>query len=161
MQDYQKQIFSSCTKQNLESYYYAPYNEVYKVGAEQMLNEGRLEEYYSRLDRYYQLYEREDKDSIAPVAIATQQLIALKELKQLMDNGHTSYRIIISPLYNQIQLNPTDITQLQNIFGKECVFNFSGKNQWTDNVLNFYEVSHYRPRVCRELIDSVYLNFNY
>ena len=53
-------------------------------------------------------------------------------------------------------LYPEDEKALRAIFGDDCVFNFSGINKWTTDYHNYYEVSHYRPHVASEIMDSIY-----
>ncbi len=84
------------------------------------------------------------------------KLQRLRAMRQIFDKHHTDYRFIISPLYNQVKLNPADYQILCDIFGKEHIYDFSGANKWTTDYHNYYEWSHYRPVVAAELMDSVY-----
>ena len=68
----------------------------------------------------------------------------------------TNYRIIISPLYNQIKLNNQDLDYLKQLFGKDNVFDFSGINKFTKDYNNYYESSHYRPHIAREIMQLIY-----
>ena len=68
----------------------------------------------------------------------------------------TSVQIIISPLYNQIRLNPNDLQCLKQLFGSDNVNDFSGPNLWNTDLHNYYEASHYRPHVAVAVMDSVY-----
>jgi len=45
---------------------------------------------------------------------------------------------------------------LIDVFQKENVFDYSGKNEWTEPIGNFYETSHYRPFVARRIMSQVY-----
>ena len=40
--------------------------------------------------------------------------------------------------------------------GEENVFDFSGVNEFTNEMTNYYETSHYRPKVCKELLRIIY-----
>ncbi len=82
----------------------------------------------------------------------------LRNMKKIFDQQHTQYRIVISPLYDQVKLSSRDVTVLQNIFGSENVFDFSGINTITADMHNYYEGSHYRPHVARQIMDSIYHN---
>jgi hypothetical protein len=45
---------------------------------------------------------------------------------------------------------------LSGIFGTERVFDFSGVNEFTTDFRNYYEESHYRPQVAREILKRIY-----
>ena len=77
-------------------------------------------------------------------------------MAEVFQTHHTNCKIIISPEYKQIRLNPADVEQLKEIFGAENVYDFSGINKYTNNIRNYYEGSHYRPCLGRQLLDSVY-----
>lgn len=105
---------------------------------------------------YYIFYKR---DSIIPPAksqISQKKIDMLKEIKAIFVKHHTNYRIAISPLYNQIELNRKDLKILQDIFGKDMVFNFSGKNRFTASADNYFETSHYRPFVADSIMKIIY-----
>ena len=61
-------------------------------------------------------------------------------------------------MYDQKKLNIEDLSILNALFGKENVFDFSGINQITNNLYNYYETSHYRPHVAKKIIDEIYLH---
>lgn len=48
------------------------------------------------------------------------------------------------------------LSTLQTLFGKEKVYDYSGINELTDPIGNFYESSHYRPHVARQIMQEVY-----
>ena len=100
--------------------------------------------------------EKQFPNRIANVAINEERMDMLKSIKLIFDEQHTNYKIVISPLYDQVKLNPIDFNVLCDIFGKENVFDFSGKNKWTDDYHNYYEDSHYRPCVANEIMRIIY-----
>lgn len=103
-----------------------------------------------------ELKNNQHPDSISPVCIGEEQVRQFNIIKSIFNRHHTNYKIIISPLQNQIRLNPTDVKQLQNLFGKDNVYDFSGKNEITDDFHNYYETSHYRPVVTKKLLKIIY-----
>lgn len=142
--------------QNKLHYYYIPqYNELHKVGAEQLLDTNPTE-YYQKLSYDYRLYERSGVDSIANPVIKEEQCMALNEIHYLLVAGKTKYKIVISPLYDQISISPIDIEVLNDIFGAENVFDFSGINEYTNDITNYYECSHYRPKLCKLILKLIY-----
>lgn len=80
----------------------------------------------------------------------------LEEIEQICRKHNTAVKIIISPDFNQISLNPTDVKILKNIFGDENVFDFSGVNEYTNDIHNYYERGHYRPILGRRLLQEIY-----
>jgi hypothetical protein len=80
----------------------------------------------------------------------------LKNMKRILDANNTNYKIVISPSYDQVSMNRKDLENLQAIFGANNVFDFSGINDFTNNVHNYYEQTHYRPFIAKRIMDSVY-----
>jgi hypothetical protein len=101
-------------------------------------------------------FKRNDEQQFyGPVIRAVQQK-QLQEIKSIFDANTTDYRIVINPLYDQVKLNPEDLRFLQNLFGKEKVFDFSGINDFTKTVTNYYEESHYRPQLADSILKIIY-----
>jgi hypothetical protein len=53
-------------------------------------------------------------------------------------------------------MNVNDLRYLTNLFGKENVYDFSGINEYTESIYNYYENSHYRPYVADEIMKKLY-----
>lgn len=94
-------------------------------------------------------------DSTSPVVIHHPQQLLLDSIVSLTTRHHTFVQVIVSPLYNQIRLHPSDKSRLQTLFGIGNVFDFSGPNEWNKDYHNYYETSHYRPHVARAILDSI------
>ena len=154
--EYQKQVWGITPQEKkLPFSFIAEYNEVQKVGAEELLA-SNPEAYYETLTGFYRLYERTYTDSVSSPVIGTRQRVALENLHKMLINGDTDYRIVISPLYNQIALNPQDLMGLKEIFGEDKVYDFSGENEYTNDITNYYETSHYRPKLCNIILKQLY-----
>jgi len=95
-------------------------------------------------------------DSVSPPVIGKPQRELLDSISSIFARQGTSVQIIISPLYNQIRLNPNDLQCLKQLFGSDHVNDFSGPNLWNTDLHNYYEASHYRPHVAVAVMDSVY-----
>jgi hypothetical protein len=80
----------------------------------------------------------------------------LKEIRKVFDDNQTDYRLVISPTYDAKQLHPKDLATLTKLFGKDRVFDYSGINRFTRDIHNYYENSHFRFRVGREIMDEIY-----
>lgn len=93
---------------------------------------------------------------IAGNALDDERKGMFREIKTVFELQKTNYRIIISPGFDQIKINPDDLQFLTDLFGKDNVYDFSGPNRWNADFHNYYETSHYRPCVANEIMSIVY-----
>ncbi|MBD2767379.1 hypothetical protein IC235_05685 [Hymenobacter sp. BT664] len=96
------------------------------------------------------------KPGVAHAVIGAAQLRELIAICNIFKRHRTNFHFVISPLYQQQQLNPADLTILQRTFGANRIHDFSGVNEFTAFVGNYYEESHYRPHVGRQILKRVY-----
>jgi hypothetical protein len=118
---------------------------------EKMIQDGK---YYTK-EKLALFYERVSVKVSSQSIFSTQKLM-LKDINNVFLKHHTNYKIIISPLYDQIKLNQNDIQYLKRLFGEKNVFDYSGVNNFTRDFTNFYETSHYRPHVSRKILSEIY-----
>lgn len=112
---------------------------------------------YYTPERLSVFYERDTITQIySPQCIFESQKGIFNDIKAIINKHNSQVKIIISPLYNQMKLNDQDIVYLKDIFGANNVFDFSGINKYTNDYKNYYENSHYRPHVARELLKFAY-----
>ena len=128
-------------------------NELRYTEEEKLIVKG---EYYT--PRILNTFKAEQIYKIDSPIIGEEQKDILFSIKRILDKHKTEYKIVISPLYNQLKLNPIDLEFLQELFGTENVHDYSGKNDITDNYLNYYENSHYRPHIANRIMDEIYSN---
>lgn len=100
--------------------------------------------------------ERSGLPDTADPVIRTRQLAVLREMADLVHRHRSSVRIIVSPNYDQQVLHPADRHLLEDLFGKEYVFDFSGINEYTRDIRHYYERHHYRPCVGIRLLRRIY-----
>jgi len=112
--------------------------------------------YYA--DKKNIFYKRDSIQIFNEPVIGTEQKILLLNICKILTSNKTNFKIIISPLYDQIKFNCKDLNFLKNLFGSENVFDFSGINTLTADYRHYYESSHYRPVVCDSIMKMVYLN---
>ena len=143
----------------LPYYYISRTNELHKEAADSMLTESP-KEYYAMLPEGYQLYRRDTIQIVNSPVIKEEQIKMLYHIKELINKSNTNCKIVVSPLYDQIKFNPYDLEILQSIFGHTNVYDFSGINEFTNNPLNYYENSHYRPILCNEILSIIYQNLD-
>ena len=111
--------------------------------------------YYDKLIAKGVFHER-PKSKISKCEITAKEIIQLNNIKNIFNKHNTKYKIVISPVYDQVSMEEEQVELLEQIFGQENIYNFSGKNKFTDPIHNFYENSHYKPFVANEIIDIIY-----
>jgi hypothetical protein len=110
-------------------------------------------QYYERKKGVF--YERV-VEKIDPIQrITNKHLFMLKEVKRILIKNNTNYKIVLSPLYEQTKFNHSDLLTLQDEFG-DRLYDFSGTNAFTENKVNYYETSHFRPSVGDSIIKFIY-----
>ena len=109
--------------------------------------------YYRKHKKLF--YERKSFVKQSKQEISDKQKSMLIEIKKIFDKHRTKYRIVISPLYTQIKFNENDLKLLRSIFGI-YVYDFSGKNEFTNNIYNYFENSHYKPVVGDSIMNMIY-----
>ena len=129
-------------------------NEVRFLKFEKMINDG---EFYTG-DRIKAFYKRSSTSADANSVIGKSQELLLYEIYEIFKKQGTKYKIIINPLYDQIKINRDDLIYLKKLFDKTNVFDFSGINSFTQDYNNYYDWSHYRPHVSREIMKIIYTN---
>lgn len=88
--------------------------------------------------------------------ISAAQLRQLVAVRNILVRHRTNYHIVISPLFNQRRLNPSDLALLQRVFSAARIHDYSGVNEFTSQLGNYYEASHYRPHVGRTILKQIY-----
>jgi hypothetical protein len=115
--------------------------------------------YYNKLIAQGAFSKEDQKNKKNMSYIGTEQIKLLKQMMDTFSKNKTNYKIIVSPLFNQIPFNKQDLSALLEIFGNDHVFDFSGVNDITNNLYNYYENSHYKPYIANEIMSLCY-NFS-
>jgi hypothetical protein len=92
----------------------------------------------------------------APPVIGDAQRLLLEDMRAMIAADHADCRVVISPLFDRVPLNPIDVTALRRYFGSGNVYDFSGANDLTNDVHNYYERSHFRPFVAQTILRRIY-----
>jgi hypothetical protein len=128
-------------------------------------NELRLAEYETELardpDAFYAarqnlFFGRTPEEEVSSSVIGPKQERLLASIAAIFRRQKTDFHAVISPLYDQDKLNPADRAKLETAFGPGRVFDYSGVNDLTQSVTNYYETSHYRPHVARRILSEIY-----
>lgn len=101
-------------------------------------------------------YDRDPILHYSKAVIGDEQKKLLMNIKNMLAKNNTNYRIVVNPLYNQLKISAQDLKTLQNIFGGKYVFDFSGINDFTKSKYNYYETSHFRPRIHNAIMNIIY-----
>lgn len=127
-------------------------NEISVIDREAEIIENPTEYY---LQRRALFDERTDERTDSTQRITKKQLFILKEIRRILEKNKTNYTVVLSPLYEQIKLNTSDLLLLKNEFGNN-LYDFSGKNAFTEDKKNYYETSHFRPNVGDDILKIIY-----
>jgi len=137
----------------VETHYDVASNELSFPEYESLIEKNRDSFYLPRMNVFY---KRDTFLHYCTPVLGVAQKDLLNNIKKVFDKDQTSYRIVISPLYDQKKIDSTDLKELYAIFGKENVFDFSGINEFTGSIYNYYEDSHYRPFIANKIMDIIY-----
>lgn len=82
----------------------------------------------------------------------------LNHIKEVFDKHQTDYRIVVSPAYcyTHPAINPNDLELLREVFGDDRVFDYSGKNEITEDCYNFSDPNHFGLSVGWLIIEDMY-----
>ena len=82
----------------------------------------------------------------------------LHHIKTILDGNKSDYYVILSPAYcyTNPAVNPADLEKLKEIFGEDRVYDFTGKNEMTDDYNNFTDPNHFGQRVGWMILEDIY-----
>ena len=103
----------------------------------------------------HEFYLRPAQRAPAPPVVGPAQERLLANMARILAASEARVTVVISPLYDQIPLNPADVRLLGRLFGSDNVFDYSGSNRFTGETRNYYEPSHFRPHVAQEILGEV------
>lgn len=110
-------------------------------------------QYYKLLSDLFYKRKGEKNDTISK--ITCQDIEYLIKIKQILLKHETRYRVLISPLYEQVRFNEVDLVNLRKLFG-DNLFDFSGVNKYTSSKYNYFETSHFRPHIGDSILSVLY-----
>lgn len=140
-------------------------NHLMLVDAERMIRENP-NKYYSKYKQKFYCKKDSKGILIQDIIIAKNETISenrinskmekmLKEIHQILTKNKTKYLIILQPLLEKIKYSEADYKILNSIFGNH-IFDFTGKNKFTVSINNYYDWSHFRPKVGDEIFKEIY-----
>ncbi|OBX24353.1 MULTISPECIES: hypothetical protein [Bizionia] len=111
--------------------------------------------FYENLNEKHVFYNRKDLNTPKSI-VSVEEIAQLNRIKAIFDKHNTQYKIVISPIYNQIPMETEHVELLETVFGSAHLYNFSGKNNFTEPAYNYYDTSHYRPHVANAIMKLIY-----
>lgn len=78
----------------------------------------------------------------------------LSGIKKILEKHASNYYVVITPLYDQLKFDASDMKIIENCFG-DHVYDFSGINRFTNNIYNYPDGKHFPPYVSKAILDSV------
>jgi hypothetical protein len=111
------------------------------------------DEYYKRRANLF--YNRKGERQDSTQRIANEYLIMLNEIKQILNKNDSRYKVVLSPIYDQVKISKADLTILHNLFG-ENLYDFTGQNSITMYDTNWYETYHFRPFIADSIMRRIY-----
>ena len=134
--------------------YNLKYNELKFTDFETLINNTPSKFYDDKKMKIF--YNRKLVGKSAPKSLSEKHIKMLNEINEILKRNKTNFKFIISPLYDQIKFNESDLAILQNIFGEKNIFDYSGINSITNDYKNYYESAHYRPHIANYILQQVY-----
>lgn len=111
--------------------------------------------YYENRENIF--YARPNIQHYQKKQIDASQKDLLLKMNAIFKKHHTNCKLVIAPLYNQLKMDSTDLRELQAVFSKECVYDYSGINHITNNIYNYLNDStHYKPIVGKMIFKEIY-----
>lgn len=112
--------------------------------------------YESRRDIFYeQKGERFEPDQ----KIEDNVMKMFVEIRDILERNHSNYKVILSPIYDQVRFSVKDKDNLREIYG-DHLYDFTGKNFITENDTNWYETFHFRPFIADSIMNIIYSENN-
>jgi len=100
--------------------------------------------------------KRPDHEVISKELINLEFESLLKKIEFILQKQRTNYKIIITPAYDQLRINKNDLSTLKEIFGKQNVYDYSGKNILTEDKYNFMDINHFDAIVGWKILENIY-----
>ena len=84
--------------------------------------------------------------------------VILNHIKSIFDRKETDYRIIVTPAYGYKypSITEEDLHILQDVFGEENVFDFSGREDITLDYKNFSDPNHFGLNIGWQMLEEIY-----
>lgn len=129
-------------------------NDIFFTGMEKQITENPGL-YYSKYESLFENRNYISKENYPPLIGETQKSW-FKEMKSIFDKNQSYFKIIIYPDPDLKCFNEVDIKSLNEIFGEKNIYNFSGINDYTVNMFNYYDEIHCREKIGADILKKIY-----
>lgn len=126
-------------------------NQLTRPDIEEFIQKDPEKYYHEKEDLFYPQVLTVDTTA----RITDQDRERLIKIRSIFQKHKTDFRIVLSPLYEQVQYNDQDLLLLNELFPGR-VYDFSGFNKYTEYKQNYYETSHFRPIVGDAILEEIY-----
>ncbi|MDB4907194.1 MAG: hypothetical protein JWO05_1978 [Gemmatimonadetes bacterium] len=92
---------------------------------------------------------------VRPVIHESQRAL-LRSIATMLARHSSRYVVVVPPGYDERPLAPEDMQALREIFGPARVRDFAGINALTSSEGGYYEASHFRPAIARQMLRELY-----
>lgn len=127
-------------------------NEFRSIGKERLIKEGKY--FTSSIKAVFKGVQ--EPNSFSKHRLNSTEIFYFKEMARVLRKHHSNYRIVLGPQYDQVKINSYTLHCLNDIFGRDRIYNYTGINKWNTDYHNYYEQSHYRPHVAAEVMKEIY-----
>lgn len=127
-------------------------NELFLTDYDRNLKENEVK-YYNRIIHAMTAERSAQIDSLSRIDYDNKKM--LKEIKMILKKHNSDYRIVLSPLFEQIKYHPEDMKLLQQLFGSN-LYDFTGANSITNDYHNYYETSHFKKHIGDTILNTLY-----
>ena len=103
------------------------------------------------------LYVRPTTEKFTGRQISAFEEATMHKIKKIFEKHHTRYYIVITPLYDQLKFDSSDMQLISKSFG-DRVFDFSGINDITNNQYNYHDRVHFLPYISKNMADKILEN---
>jgi hypothetical protein len=117
-----------------------------------MLKDDSLKYYSDRSGIFYnRLGESYEKENF----IKYKELVMLCAIREILERNKSNYKIVLTPLYDEIKYSPSDKSILLRLFGNR-LYDFTGENFITEAESNWYETDHFKRYVGDSIMSIIY-----
>ncbi len=99
-------------------------------------------------------YNRPESQTYKAKQISDFESKYLSDIMQIFSKHHTSYYVIITPLYDELKFESSDMTTIYQYLGKS-VYDFSGNSEITQKISNYPDGKHFQKYISKIILDSI------
>lgn len=139
-----------------KDYFKTPNNDIEFEYNDALLKKDSLAYYQNDIYTKRDIYQNLPKNMIPHINhIDDKEIKVLNEIKGIFRRKKSRYTIIIAPLYDRRSFDITEVNTLKAVFGAENVYNYSGRNKYTNLTDNYYNMAYFKRNVAKSILDEI------